>query len=320
MKILITGIGGAIGSHVAEALLARSDEVIGIDNLDPYYDPRIKELNITGVERVGGKVVIADINTHDFESIGDIDAILHFAAQPGISAGTSFDQYVKNNISATHKLLSYGLTQPNLKAFVHISTSSVYGLSARGSEEELPRPTSPYGVTKLAAEQLSLSKYRSDKLPVTALRLFSVFGPRERPEKLYHKLIHAIETGRTFPLHEGSEKHLRSFTYIDDIVDGVVRALDRIDKTEGEIINIGTEELRTTGEGIAIIERITGQKAPLTKSSPRYGDQRETHAVIGKAKELLGFIPKVTLEEGLERQYQWHTEKLLPHLERGKQT
>ncbi len=315
MKILITGIGGAIGSHVAETLLARNDEVIGIDNLDPYYDPRIKQLSIKDVEKAGGKVVIADINTHDFETFGDIDAILHFAAQPGISAGTSFDHYVKNNISATHKLLSYALTQPNLKAFVHISTSSVYGVSARGSEDELPRPTSPYGVTKLAAEQLSLSKYRSDKLPVTALRLFSVFGPRERPEKLYHKLIHAIETGNTFPLHEGSEKHLRSFTYVDDIVDGVVRALDRIDKAQGEIINIGTEELRTTGDGIAIIERITGQKAPLTKSPPRYGDQRETHAVIGKAKDLLGFIPKITLEEGLERQYKWHKEKLLPHLD-----
>ncbi len=314
MKILITGIGGAIGSHVAEALLLRGESVVGIDNLDPYYDPRIKQLSIKDVESAGGKVVIGDINTYDFGTLGDIDAILHFAAQPGISAGTNFDHYVKNNISATHRLLTHALTQPKLVAFVHISTSSVYGVSARGSEEELPRPTSPYGVTKLAAEQLALSKYRSDKLPVTALRLFSVFGPRERPEKLYHKLIHAIETGNTFPLHEGSEKHLRSFTYIDDIVDGVIRALDRIDVARGEIINIGSEELRTTGDGIAIIERITGKKAPLTKSPPRYGDQRETHAVIGKAKELLGFEPKVTLEEGLLRQYKWHKEKLLPHL------
>lgn len=314
MKILITGIGGAIGSHVAEALLSRGDEVTGIDSLDPYYDPRIKALTLSDVEDAGGKVIIADINTHDFLPLGDVDAILHFAAQPGISAGTSFSHYVANNISATHKLLDYALTQPQLKAFVHISTSSVYGVSARGSEDELPRPTSPYGVTKLAAEQLALSKYRSDKLPVTALRLFSVFGPRERPEKLYHKLIHAIETGGTFPLHEGSEKHLRSFTYIDDIVDGVIRALDRIDKAQGEIINIGSEELRTTGDGIAIIERITGQKAPLIKSPARYGDQRETQAFIKKAKELLEFSPKVSLEDGLARQYEWHKRRLLPHL------
>lgn len=316
MKILITGIAGAIGSHVAEALLARGEEVLGIDNLDPYYDPRIKQLNITDVERVGGKVYIADLNTHDLVTLGDVDAILHFAAQPGISVGTSFDYYLKNNISATEKLLRYALGHEKPPAFVHISTSSVYGVSARGSEDELPRPTSPYGVTKLAAEQLALSKFRSDKLPVTALRLFSVFGPRERPEKLYHKLIHAIETGNTFPLHEGSEKHLRSFTYVDDIVDGVIRALDRIDRVQGETINIGSEELRTTGDGIAIIERITGTKAPLVKSPPRYGDQRETQAFIKKAKELLDFVPKITLEEGLELQYKWHKEKLLPHLKK----
>ena len=316
MKILITGIGGAIGSHVAEALLLRGDQVVGIDNLDPYYNPRIKQLNLSDVKAKGGVVVIGDINAHDFTGFGDdVDAIVHFAAQPGISAGTQFGHYVQNNISATHALLTHALTLPKLSAFVHISTSSVYGASARGSEESVPKPTSPYGVTKLAAEQLALSKYRSDKLPVTVLRLFSVFGPRERPEKLYHKLIHAMKTGNTFPLHEGSEKHLRSFTYISDIVDATIRALDRIDKVQGEIINIGSRELRTTGEGIAIIERIIGEKAPLIKSPPRYGDQKETEAIIDKAQLLLDFTPKVSLEEGLHAQYKWHIERLLPHLE-----
>ena len=299
MKVLITGIAGAIGSHVAEALLLRGDKVVGIDSLDPYYDPRIKQLNVSDVKARGGVVDIGDINTHDFTTFGDVDAIIHFAAQPGISSGTHFEHYVKNNISATHALLTYALTLPKLSAFVHISTSSVYGVSARGSEDVVPTPTSPYGVTKLAAEQLALSKYRSDKLPVTALRLFSVFGPRERPEKLYHKLIHAMKTGDTFPLHEGSEKHLRSFTYVGDIVDATIRALDRIDKAKGEIINIGSRELHTTGEGIAIIERIVGEKAPLVKSPPRYGDQRETEAIIDKAQLLLDFTPKVSLEAGL---------------------
>ena len=318
MKILITGIGGAIGSHVAEALLSRGDEVVGIDNLDPYYDPRIKQLNVSDVKARGGVVVIGDINTHDLTTFGDVDAIIHFAAQPGISQGTKFDHYVQNNISATHALLTYALTLPKLSAFVHISTSSVYGVSARGSEDVVPKPTSPYGVTKLAAEQLALSKYRSDKLPVTALRLFSVFGPRERPEKLYHKLIHAMKTGNTFPLHEGSEHHLRSFTYISDIVDATIRALDRIDKAKGEIINIGSRELRTTGEGIAIIEKIIGEKALLVKSPPRYGDQKETEAIIDKAQLLLDFTPKISLEDGLAEQYKWHVEHLLPHLNKGE--
>lgn len=318
MKILITGIGGAIGSHVAEALLLRGDEVVGIDNLDPYYDARIKQLNLNDVKGKGGVVVIGDINTHDLTTFGEVDAILHFAAQPGISTGTKFDHYVKNNISATHTILQHALTLPKLSAFVHISTSSVYGVSARGSEDMVPKPASPYGVTKLAAEQLALSKYRSDKLPVTVLRLFSVFGPRERPEKLYHKLIHAMKTGNTFPLHEGSEKHVRSFTYISDIVDATIRALDRIDTVQGEIINIGSRELRTTGEGIAIIEKIVGEKAPLVKSPPRYGDQKETEAIIDKAQLLLDFIPKVSLEDGLVEQYKWHVERLLPHLESGE--
>lgn len=314
MKILVTGVAGAIGSHVAEALLRRGDTVIGIDSLDPYYDVAIKSMNLADVRRAGAEVVIADINTHDLSSLGDVDAILHFAAQPGISKGTSFEHYIANNISATNALLQYALTLKNLSAFVHISTSSVYGKTARGGEDELPRPISPYGVTKLAAEQLALSKYRSDKLPVVALRLFSVFGPRERPEKLYHKLIHAMLTGNTFPLHEGSEQHLRSFTYVSDIVAGALAALDRIEKVQGEIINIGSNELHTTGEGIAIIERIMGRDAPLVKSPARYGDQRETEAIIEKAKLLLDFAPKVSLAEGLALQHDWHENVLLPYL------
>ncbi len=316
MKILITGIAGAIGSHVAEALLRRGDNVIGIDNLDPYYDKSIKSLNLADVKRAGGQVVIADINTHDLASFGDVDAIIQLAAQPGISQGTSFEHYISNNIRSTNALLQYALTLPKLPAFVHVSTSSVYGRTARGSEEELPRPVSPYGVTKLAGEQLALSKHRSDKLPVVALRYFSVFGPRERPEKLYHKLIHAMKTGNTFPLHEGSEKHLRTFTYVSDIVTATLAALDRIDKVQGEIINIGSNELRTTGDGIAIIERIIGEPAPLVKSPARYGDQRETEAVIKKAKDMLDFVPKVSLEEGLRLQHDWHTDVLLPHLKK----
>ena len=316
MKILITGIGGAIGSHVAEALLARGDKVIGIDNLDPYYDPRIKQLNINTLIAKGGDVVIGDINDFDFSRLGDIDAIMHFAAQPGISVGTSFEHYVKNNINATHRLLAYALTIPYLKAFIYISTSSIYGESARGSEDVVPKPISPYGVTKLAAEQLALSKWRSDKLPVVALRLFSVFGPRERPEKLYHKLIHAIESGREFPLHEGSEQHLRSFTYVTDIVTAVLSSFDKITNIKGEIINIGSEELHTTGEGIAIIEHIAGKKAVFKKVPPRYGDQKETQAIIDKAKKLLDFTPKISLEEGLQYQYDWYVKVLQPHLKK----
>ena len=322
MKILVTGVAGAIGSHVAEALAKRGDAVFGIDNIDPYYDPVIKMLALADVKEAGVEVVIADINTIDLTTLGnDIEAIVHFAAQPGISAGTPFAQYVANNIHATYALLEYAKTLPKLKLFLHISTSSVYGRSARGSEDVVPMPTSPYGVTKLAAEQLALSRFRSDGLPVAVLRLFSVYGPRERPEKLYHKLTHAMLLDKPFPLYEGSEKHERSFTYVGDVVDACLRALDRYETIVGEIINIGSSAVHTTGEGIRIIESLARKKAELVLVPPRYGDQIYTKAVIEKAKRLLDFVPNVSLEEGLQRQFDWHEKKLFPHLKKeGKIT
>lgn len=319
MKILVTGVAGAIGSHVAEALAKRGDAVTGIDNLNPYYDPIIKMLNLADVKAEGVAVTIADLNSFDLSTLGDdVEVIIHFAAQPGISTGTPFVHYVANNIHATYALLEYAKTLPKLKLFLHISTSSVYGRSAQGSEDVVPMPTSPYGVTKLAAEQLALSRFRSDGLPVAVLRLFSVYGPRERPEKLYHKLTHAMLTGQTFPLHEGSEKHERSFTFVGDIVDACLRAIDRREQVIGEIINIGSNAVHTTGEGIRIIEEIIGRKADFIRTPPRYGDQVDTKAVIAKAARLLDFIPRTGLKEGLQMQFAWHEKKLLPHIVKEK--
>lgn len=318
MKILITGIAGAIGSHVAEGLLARGDQVLGIDNLDPYYNPLIKQLNLADVQNQGADIVIGDLNQLDFARFGtDVEAIFHFAAQPGISAGTSFLHYVENNINATHALLEWARTLPGLRALVFISTSSVYGKSARGSEEALPRPTSPYGVTKLCAEQLALSYFRGYALPVIVLRLFSVFGPRERPEKLYHKLMQAILLDQPFTLHQGSEHHVRSYTYVADVVQACVRALDRRAQCVGEIINIGSNMTRLTGDGIHIVETLLGKKANMVLVPPRHGDQQDTEAILDKARTLLDFVPTTTLEVGLQRQIDWYRGTLLPQLGKG---
>lgn len=315
MKILITGGAGAIGSHLSEAFARTGQEVITIDNLNGYYDTRIKKLNLRDLKREGVHVIEGDLNAHDLSLLGDdVDAIFHFAAQPGISSATTFSDYIDNNIYATNALLAYALRLPKLRAFVHISTSSVYGAQAVGDEGFVPQPTSPYGITKLAAEQLSLSKFRSDGLPVTSLRLFSVFGPRERPEKLYHKLIRSILEGKEFPLHSGSAEHTRSFTYVGDIIDACVRALEHIDDIKGEIINIGSNEVHSTREGIEMIERITGKKANIVLIPPRYGDQRDTKASIEKASKLLGFAPKTSFEEGLLQQYLWQKDHLFPNL------
>lgn len=311
MRILVTGVAGAIGSHVAEHFSKLGHEVIGVDILTPYYDREIKEINLADVVASGVKVHIADLATDDLDHLlRGIDIIFHFAAQPGISAVTPFEDYVRNNITATHRLLEAALKVPEIKGFVHISTSSVYGARASDDETIEPKPTSFYGVTKLAAEQLALSYYRELGLPVVVLRLFSVYGERERPEKLYHKLIRSMLEDREFTLYEGSEYHVRSYTHVADIVKACDLVVKNIDRAVGEIFNIGSDKTVTTGEGIKTIERIIGKPARLVVVPRRLGDQAETAAQIEKARRVLGYSPTVSVEEGLARQVKWFKEKL----------
>ncbi len=311
MKILVTGVAGAIGSHLAERLLAMGHEVVGIDALTPYYSPAIKKINIKDVETAGGVVHILDLAEDNFEhALEGVTVIYHFAAQPGISAETPFEDYLKNNVVATQKLLEAAKKSPTLKLFAHASTSSVYGSRANGDETTEPKPTSYYGVTKLAAEQLALASHRDQGLPVTVLRLFSVYGERERPEKFFHKLIKAMHEDKEVPMHEGSEDHVRSYTYINDIVDGCISVLNNHDSVIGEIFNLGTDRTATTGEGLAIVERIMGKKALIKRLPKRPGDQLETAANIKKMRETLGYDPKVTLEGGLQAAIDWYREKI----------
>ncbi|MFA5942664.1 MAG: NAD-dependent epimerase/dehydratase family protein [Candidatus Paceibacterota bacterium] len=311
MKILVTGIAGAIGSHVGERFLELGYEVIGIDSFTSYYDPAIKKINAKDVIKKGGKIYEYDLAEDDFTKVlKDVEVIFHFAAQPGISSKTKFEEYTRNNIIATQRLLEAAMKVPTLKLFVHISTSSVYGVRAQGNEKTVPEPTSHYGVTKLAAEQLALSYYREFGLPVTVFRLFSVYGPRERPEKLFHKLIKSILEKKDFPLFQGSEYHKRSFTYVGDVVDACVSALTVTEKTIGEIFNIGGGATATTQEGIAVIEDLLGHTATITILPKRPGDQFETKADISKARDILGFEPSTALWQGLEKQVEWYKSKI----------
>ncbi len=310
-KIVVTGAAGAIGSHVAEALKKENHDVVGIDILTDYYSPEIKEINISDLEKAGITIVRKNIATEDLSDVlNGAQVIYHFAAQPGISATTSFEKYLENNIVATHKLLDAARKLKSLELFVHISTSSVYGAHADSDETAEPRPTSFYGVTKLAAEQLTLSYARDKGLPVVVLRLFSVYGERERPEKLYHKVIRNILNNESFTLHEGSELHRRSYTHVADVVDACLLVLERVDAVTGEIFNIGTDKTITTGEGLALIEKIMGKKIKYKKVPPRPGDQIETAAKIGKARKILGYDPKVSPEEGLKREVEWYKNKI----------
>lgn len=311
MRILVTGIAGAIGSNMALKLLAAGNDVIGIDSITPYYSSEIKKINARDCEEKGAEIHYIDLVKDNItDLVQDTDAIFHFAAQPGISEKTSFDDYLKNNLVATHKLLEEVKKNKKLHGLIFASTSSVYGKHANGDEDTPPKPTSNYGVTKLAAEQLALSYYREMGIPVVSLRLFSVYGERERPEKLFHKLIKAMCEDAEFPLFDGSEKHVRSYTYIRDILDGCMMVLKNLDKTIGTVINLGNDRTSTTGEGIKIIENIFNKKAKLKVISKRLGDQLETAANISKARSIFGYDPKVNLEEGLKNEVEWYKQKI----------
>ncbi len=313
MKILITGAAGYIGSHVAERLNLAGNAIVGLDNFSDYYDVSLKELNAIALKNKGIKVEKIDLRFADQLDLlpTDFDYIFHFAAQPGISAKSSFEDYLGNNVVATKNLLDFAINNKNLKLFVNIATSSIYGLLAAYDETVVPQPASFYGVTKLAAEQLILAGSRTGQIKACSLRLYSVYGPRERPEKLYTKLIANTFHNIPFPLFKGSEKHLRSFTYVQDIVDGVVSVIGKEDLVNNEIINLGTAVENTTQQGIEIVEQILNKKIAIQIVDRRAGDQMRTNAVIDKARKLLDYNPQTTLKEGLEKQVKWYQDNFL---------
>lgn len=313
MKILITGAAGFIGSHTAERLKKMGHTVVGIDNFSSYYDVSLKRKTAFELQSNSIELIEADLKVEEtYHSLAtDFDYVFHFAAQPGISESVGFDEYLENNVVATQKLTEFMITKNRgLKLFVNIATSSIYGKEAFYNEDKVPQPASNYGVSKLAAEQLVLFKAREEKLKACSFRLFSVFGPRERPDKLYPKLIEAALTGKAFTLFEGSEKHLRSFTYIEDIVDGIVSVIGNEASVNKQIINLGTEEESTTQQGIDCVEKLTGKKIEIITVPKRAGDQLRTHAVIEKAKALLNYNPSTTLEEGIKKHIEWYLTSL----------
>lgn len=308
MKILVTGAVGFIGSHTAERLVGLGHEVYGVDNFAPYYSLELKQLNEKELVAKGVKILNFDLRQDNLSSVlpNDINYIFHFAAQPGISSTSTFEDYLDNNIVGTKNLIDYALQLQDLKLFINIGTSSVYGLEATFSEDVAPKPASYYGVTKLAAEQLVLQKSRENQMKACSLRLYSVIGPRERPEKMYTKLIDLGLKDEVFPLFEGSDKHLRSFTYVGDIVDGVVSVIGKEDVVNGEIINLGTEVEHTTQYGIEAVEKVLGKKIQINVIPKRAGDQLRTKANIDKAKKLLNYNPQTTLLEAVEKQVEWY--------------
>ena len=200
MNILVTGAAGFIGSHLSEALVKHKHQVIGIDNLNSYYNPELKRANMQDLKQQGILIHPLDLVGNNLDHlVKNIDFIFHLAAQPGISASTPFSDYERNNVQATYRLLEAALKALHLKGFINIATSSIYGEDATGDERSEPKPTSFYGVTKLAAEQMVMAYAREGKLPACSLRLFSVYGQENDPKNFIPNLFTLFYLINRFP-------------------------------------------------------------------------------------------------------------------------
>ena len=306
MRIVVTGAAGFVGSHLCERLASLKYDVVGVDSFSDYYPVWMKERNARELADAGVRIEPLDLAGDELEgAIADAELVFHLAAQPGIAARVPPAAYVRNNLVATHALLKACASCKRRPFLVNISTSSVYGQCATAAETAVPEPISYYGATKLAAEQLALAYWRERRLPVCSMRLFSVYGPRERPEKFYMRLISSILQGEEFPLYDGSQHHKRTYTFVADAVAGLLAVLDHRDRCAGEIFNIGSDIETTTSRGIEIVEKILGEKARLKILPPRLGDQTHARANIDKARAILGFVPNTELTDGLDTQIAW---------------
>jgi len=310
-RFLVTGHAGFIGSHLCDALVDAGHDVVGIDDLDDYYDPRLKRENVAHLERRGVVTHVLDLAKDPLDAaVEGVDVVFHLAAQPGISAETPFDGYLRNNVVATQRLLEAVRRSCRNSLFVYGSTSSVYGKVAVGAEDVAPAPISAYGTTKLCAEQMVLAAARAGDLRACSLRLYSVYGPRERPDKALPKLLRAAITGTEFPLHEGSEAHTRSFTYVSDAVAGFLATIPRARDLVGEIVNIGSDVETPMPRLLEIVEEVSRKPLRTRRVPPRAGDQTHTRADIGKARRLLGYDPRVPIENGIAKQYAWLAKRI----------
>lgn len=307
MKALVTGAAGFIGSHLAEKLLAEGCEVVGVDNFLDNYPRSFKEKNLAGlVNHRGFRFVGADLLRLDLKNLlAGISHVFHLAGQPGVrsSWGAEFGRYTDNNIMATQLLLE-AAKECRLEKFVYASTSSVYG-----DTDDLPmredggtRPVSPYGATKLAAEHLCHLYWKAFGVPTVALRFFTVYGPRQRPDMFFHIFMRALRRGEEVALYDDGEQ-TRDFSFCTDIVDGLIAAARYPGR--GEVFNLGGGSEVSLLHAIGVAEAVAGRKGQLRRLDRQKGDVRHTRARLDLAREKLGYVPKVGLEEGLAQEWKW---------------
>ena len=306
MKSLITGVAGFIGSSLADSLLDKGHKVVGIDCFTDYYPKEVKMANLAKALKNDNFTLIAkDMLDIDLASLlENVEYVFHEAAQPGVrkSWGRDFNIYVKNNILATQHLLEAAKDLP-LKKLVFASSSSVYGnVEIPTRESTLPKPISPYGVSKLAAENLCSLYYHNYKMPMAALRYFTVYGPRQRPDMAFNKFIRKISRGEEITIY-GKGDQSRDFTYIDDVVNSNILAA--YSDSVGEVFNIGGGSRITINDAIKKIECLLNKDAKVRYEETQRGDVMDTSSDITKARKILGYVPSVEITEGLRREIDW---------------
>ena len=307
MKMLVTGGAGFIGSHLVDKLLEQGYEVIGIDCFTDYYSREIKEKNIQNALNHKNFELIAE-DILEMERYPEVDYVFHLAAQAGVRAswGKSFEIYTRKNIEATQRLLEF-YKEHEIKKIVYASSSSVYGDAELPMKEEtILKPVSPYGVTKLAGENLCYLYWKNYGVPVTSLRYFTVYGPGQRPDMAISKFVRAILNGEEITVY-GNGTQTRDFTFVDDIVEATLLAAKG--NIVGEVFNVGGGSRISVNELIGIMENIIGRKAKVKYVEKQKGDVRDTLADITKTTRLLKWIPKIKIDEGLRRQIKWMTSK-----------
>lgn len=306
-QVLVTGAAGFIGSHLCEAILARGDEVLGVDSFTDYYPRAAKERNLAELRgRAGFRFVDADLNTADLASLVAGRAIVyHLAAQAGVRAswGVEFDAYVRSNVEATQKLLE-SLKGQGATRLVFASSSSVYGKTQRlpTPEDIILAPNSPYGATKVTCEHLCALYAENWGLDYAALRYFTVYGPRQRPDMGFHKFIRAILEDRPVDVY-GDGSQSRDCTYVADIVDATIRAGET--KTKSRVFNVGGGSRKPLRDILSILEDSLKKKAKVRFTAKERGDVDHSHADIRRAEEEFGYTPRTPVEVGLREEARW---------------
>jgi nucleoside-diphosphate-sugar epimerase len=295
VRYLVTGAAGFIGSHLTESLRTEGHDVVGLDCFTDYYDLALKEENAGGLD-----VQRVDLAEDPLDFAG-LDAVFHLAGQPGArSFGDVFPLYLRRNVLATQRVFEAAVAAG--VTVVWASSSSVYGDAERypTPEDVSPRPNNPYGITKLACEQLHDTYARVFGLRAVALRYFTVYGPRQRPDMAFARIVAALRDGRPFELY-GDGSQSRSFTYVADVVHATALALE----AAPGIYNVGGGEEATMREALSVLETVAGRTLQLTSAPSQTGDMQRTMADTGKIEQELGWRAATPLRDGLSKHWQW---------------